>query len=387
MKETMSTQIQNNSTVKRTFWAVAIFYLLIGFEFIYMASPFAIYFYSVYRPGLNFINNNPMLAWLSSVFLPHIVVETASAIVNLHNIVGAILAVFGFLAFCIGAGQVYYYKLTRKGAVTGGIYNVIRHPQYASLALCSFGLLLLWPRYIVLLSFITMLFAYYFLAKVEENECETKFGQAYIEYKNKTNMFLPFHLPLTDKLPGLPRLGLKRYLAILTLYVVTVVVAIGLANGLQSLALNSLYALYTKDAAYISVSNMEKTTLDHIVETALASSDVQARLKNAQDEISTKFINYVLPAEWHVSEIPMNPVEGAHGHHYPADYDKNLYRIVFTQAELRTDQELEGKDILLNTVKRVPVGEAVVDLSQGQVVEIKEPPATIKYEGIPVPLY
>lgn len=30
----------------------------------------------------------------------------------------------GFLSFCIGATQVYSHKLARKGAVTGGIYNL-----------------------------------------------------------------------------------------------------------------------------------------------------------------------------------------------------------------------------------------------------------------------
>ena len=171
------------------------------------------------------------------------------------------------------------------------------------------------------------------------------------------------------------------------LYVITVVVAVGLANGLQSLALNSLYAVYTRDAAYISVASVENNRLEHIVETALASSEVKVKLENIQEGAGTKFINYILPSEWHVSEIPMNPVEGNDGHHFPADYDKNLYRIVFTRAELRTDQEVEGKEIILNTVKRVPVGEVVVDLSQNQIVEIKDPPETIKYEGIPVPLY
>jgi protein-S-isoprenylcysteine O-methyltransferase Ste14 len=111
----MSTHTDGHSATKRTFWAVAILYVLIAFEFFYMASPFAIYFYSVYGPGLSFINNTPALAWLSSVFLPHIVVETSSVLLN--------------------------YKLARKGAVTGGIYNFIRHPQYVSLAICSFGLL------------------------------------------------------------------------------------------------------------------------------------------------------------------------------------------------------------------------------------------------------
>lgn len=42
---------------KRAFWTVAMFYMLVAFEFFYMASPFALYFYSVYRPGLDFISS------------------------------------------------------------------------------------------------------------------------------------------------------------------------------------------------------------------------------------------------------------------------------------------------------------------------------------------
>lgn len=379
---TMSTPVQNNTTVKRTFWAAAIFYMLIAFEFFYMASPFAIYFYSVYRPGLEFLNSNPTLAWLSSTFLPHIVVETNSLLVNSHNVVGAVLAIFGFLAFCIGAGQVYYYKLTRKGAVTGGIYNIIRHPQYASLVICSFGLLLLWPRFIVLFSFVTMLFAYYFLAKVEENECEQKFGQSYIDYKNSTNMFLPFRIPFVDKLPGLPKAGLKRYAAMLTMYVMTLLAAIGVANGLQELSFDSMYALYTKDAAYLSVAKVEDEKLERIVNIAMTNPEVQARLENG-----AKYINYVLPAEWHVSEIPMNPVEGGRGHYMPSEYDNNSYKIVFTKAALRTGEHVEGAQIPLNTVKRVPIVEVWVDVAHNQVTDIKNPPENITYEGIPVPVY
>ena len=382
----MSTQTQRNSTTRRTFWAVAIFYVLIAFEFLYMASPFAIYFYSVYGPGLNFVNDTPALAWLSSAFLPHIVYETSSTLLDLHNVVGGMLAIVGFVSFCIGAGQVYYHKLSRKGAVTGGVYNFIRHPQYVSLAVCSCGLLLIWPRYIVLLSFIAMVFAYYFLAKVEERECEEKFGQSYIEYKSKTNMFLPFRIPLEDKLPRLPKSGLKRFLAILALYVLVSVAAIALASGLKSWTLDSLYALYNRDAVYISVGKLEKDTLEQIVAIALADSEVQARLESGQDE--AKFINYVLPKEWYVEEIPMNPVEGVRGHHYPASHDENLYKVVFTRARLRTEHKVEGKEILLNTVRREPVVEVWIDLLQGRVTDIKDITVT-RYEdmGIPVPLY
>ncbi len=384
----MPKQSQKHLATKRTFWTIAIFYLLIAFEFFYMASPFAIYFYSVYGPALNFINNNLALAWLSSGFLPHLVVETSSVLLTLHNVVGVALVVIGLLAFCLGAGQVYYYKLTRKGAVTGGIYNLIRHPQYVSLAICSFGLLLLWPRYIVLLSFIAMLFAYYFLAKVEESECEKKFGETYIAYKNKTSMFLPFRMPLVEKLPGLPKSGPKRYVAILALYVVTSVAAIGLANGLKSWSLNSLYALESKDAVYISITKVEKDTLGHIVKTALANPEVQSRLKSSGGGASTKYINYILPVDLYVSEIPMSPVEGASGHHFlPGNYNKNSYKIIFNRAELRGDHGIEGMEILLNTVKRIPVVEVRIDLSPSQVVEIRNPPATVHYENIPVPLY
>ena len=130
----MSTYDEKHSGTRRTFWTITAFYLLIAFEFFYMASPFAMYFYSVYGPGLKFINDNAALAWLSSTFLPHIVVETSSVLVNLHNIVGGLLVAVGFLGFCVCAIQIYYSKLTRKKAVTGGVYNFIRHPQYLLLS-------------------------------------------------------------------------------------------------------------------------------------------------------------------------------------------------------------------------------------------------------------
>ena len=148
-----------NRVFKKSFWIAFAFYFLIGFEFFYMVSPFAVYFYSVYRPGLNFINSHPTLAWLSTIFLPHFVSHTKSWLLNSIMTAGSILALVGVVIFGIGASQVYYYKLTRKKVVTGGIYNLIRHPQYAALAVSGFGLLILWPRYIVLLSYITMLFS------------------------------------------------------------------------------------------------------------------------------------------------------------------------------------------------------------------------------------
>lgn len=382
--KTADTTIQHNDTLtKRTFWAALAFYVLIAFEFFYMASPFAVYFYAVYRPGLEFLNNTPALAWLSQIFLPHIVIETASPIVNAHNVVGSILAVSGFIAFCVGAAQVYYHKLTRKGSVTGGIYNIIRHPQYASFAVCSFGLLLLWPRYIVLAAFVTLLFAYYLLARLEERECEERFGQSYLEYKARTHMFLPFRIPGFDRLPEMPDSGIKRGLTMLALYVAALGLSLGMAAALNALSLKSLYATYTGNAAYISISKVSQLQMDQIVSIATASPDVQARLNCFK---GSAFLNYILPADWHVSEIPMNPVDGNDGHHFPRNFDTDRYRVVFTNAVLRTTKPVSAGQILMQTEKRNPVVEAVVDLTQQRVVEIKDPHTT-KYDDLPVPMY
>ena len=55
--------------------------------------------------------------------------------------------------------------------------------------------------------------------------------------------------------------------------------------------------------------------------------------------------------------------------------------------DLRTDKELEGKELILNVVKRTRIAEVEVDLAQNRVSEIADPATTIKYENIPVALY
>ncbi|MCX8128858.1 MAG: isoprenylcysteine carboxylmethyltransferase family protein [Clostridia bacterium] len=373
-------------TVKGTFWGAAAFYLLIAFEFFYMASPFAVYFYSVYRPVLNFFNDSPLLAGLIIYFMPHFT-ETSSVIINSHNILGGILALSGFLAFCVGASQVYYHKLAKKGAVTGGIYNFIRHPQYASFIVCSFGLLLLWPRYIVLIMFITMIFAYYLLAKVEEKECEAKFGQTYLDYKNKTNMFLPFRLPF--KIAPLFRFKRKsaKLLALVGIYILTLTIGIGIAKGLNTLTLNSLYAVYTENSASISMSGIDIDKLHKIINIAGKNKDVKARLEKFTSGTDSKFLNYVLPSEWYAAEIPMNGMGPMGRHTAASNYNKNEYKIIFTKAHMRTNDRIQGKDIIMNVSKREAIVEVWVDVADGKVTKIMDMPKKIMYENIPVALY
>jgi protein-S-isoprenylcysteine O-methyltransferase Ste14 len=68
-------------------------------------------------------------AWLLSFFLPHIVRETNSMLLTMHEPIGVVLLLGGTAVFAIGAAQVYWSKLRRKGAVVSGLYRFVRHPQ------------------------------------------------------------------------------------------------------------------------------------------------------------------------------------------------------------------------------------------------------------------
>lgn len=374
--------IRQNKAVKGTFWGALAFYLIIALEFFYMAGPFAMYFYSVYAPVLNFFNRSPALSWLSSFFLPHAARETTSGVINFLQIAGIVLAIAGFLAFCIGACQVYYHKIAKKGIVTGGIYNRIRHPQYASFIVCSFGLLIMWPRYIVTILFITMLFFYYLLAKIEEAECERKFGQSYIDFKNRTGMFLPFRISF---LPKLPKQKGKRVFCIIGLYLFSVILILCMARGLHKLSIESLYATYTDNTINVALSNLTDDKINTAVSIALNNENVATRFKGFDN--NARFINYILPTQWFAAEIPMNGIQRGQGHKSPGNYDRNLYKVIFTKADMRNGKEANGKEILTSVYMREPILEVWVDLSTNTVIKILEMPEEIMYKNIPVAVY
>lgn len=376
--------INETKKAKTTFLGAFIFYFLIAFEFAYMAGPFAAFFYSGYSPILNFFNKIPALSWVIQFFFPHAVRETSSLFINVHEIIGGTLAVVGFIGFCIGACKIYYNKLTKKGAVTKGIYKYIRHPQYSCFIICSFGLLIIWPRYIVVITFITMLFAYYLLAKAEEKECEEKFGQTYIDYKNKTNMFIPFNILPEGKILHLPKSKFDKILSVTCLYLVTALVSLTIAKCVNVLSINSLYSVYTDNSANISVCKIDADKLENVLNIALSDDTVK---ENLNFNINDKYLNYVLPTEWYAAEIPMNGIEYRSGHQSPSDYNHNLYKVIFTKAQIRGNEDVDGKDILLNVEKRNPLLEVWVDVSQNKIIEIMDMPDHIKYDNIPVAVY
>jgi hypothetical protein len=273
--------------------------------------------------------------------------------------------------------------------VIGGVYNLIRHPQYVSLSVCSLGLLLAWPRYLVLISFVTMLFAYYFLARTEEQECEEKFGPSYRDYKNRTHMFLPFRVPGLDKLPTLPTSGAPHILAILGLYAATLLIVVGLAGGLRSVSLNAVTTVYAPNSAALAAIPLDNARVNQILQIAENDERVRQRRAGLAGSTGVKLVNYVLPDEWYLGDIPMNMGGHDEGHIEPENYNPNLYKVIFMQATVSpTAGDVQGKELVLHTIQRIPLFEARVDLAQNKVIEMVEIPLeSIRWQGFPTPLF
>jgi protein-S-isoprenylcysteine O-methyltransferase Ste14 len=361
--------------------------LIIVFEIIYMISPFAIYYYSGYGPALNFLHNWPQTAWLSGFFLPHFA-ETSSWLLNVLPNFGGALVITGLAFFLIGAGQIYYAKFAKKGEVTGGLYKFIRHPQYVAFAVMGLGLLFAWPRFTVLLMYVTMLFVYYFLARHEERECEAKYGEGYRAYKEKTAMFVPGNLSFFDKLPSLPKSGWQRATAIGVLYLVVIALTASAGMGIRKYALSKISTHYPPDAAVIAVAAMSEAEIKESMRIAFGDRQVQSEITAAGYTAGEKLLIHIVPLHWYLADLPLEEIPPEiHGHHQPKPFDRNQYKILFTKAKLFGNGEITGDEIITKTFAREPIVVAKIDMAKGEVVAVETPPAHVLWGDIQTPLF
>ncbi len=75
--------------------------------------------------------------------------------------------------------------------VTSGLYSRVRHPQYFALFLITVGMLIQWPTIITAAMWPVLIFMYYRLARREEKEMETHFGDKYATYRRQVPMIFP----------------------------------------------------------------------------------------------------------------------------------------------------------------------------------------------------
>lgn len=105
------------------------------------------------------------------------------------------LSLSGLILIILGWYSVYHnYWKHVKGqgkVVCKGIYRYIRHPQYAGLMLISSGMLAEWATLPTLIMFPVIIYMYVKLAKKEEKDMISEFGEEYVQYMKKTKRFIP----------------------------------------------------------------------------------------------------------------------------------------------------------------------------------------------------
>ena len=359
--------------------AIWLAYVAIVFEILFMISPAALYYYSTYGPSLNFLHASPSTAWLTQFFLPHFSATTSPVLDSLRG-VGQLLLLLGLLLFGTGFFQIYWAKFRGREAVVGGLYRWARHPQYTALAIMGLGTLLVWPRFTVLIGYLTMLFLYAWLARFEERNCLRRFGASYREYMERTGMFHP--LP---RLPSLlPESGAKRVGAGLALYVVVVAGAVGIAHQLRDWSLGHVSAVYRDDLAALSPALLTSLEIDLALEVAASGQGVGERL--AAEGAEAKFLAYVVPESWRLPDLPMENVAHAGGHLTPADFDRRLYKVLFTRVRTH-DPEAGGPEIVKRAYGREPLLLVHVNTETGSVTGVETPPSHVRWGDIPTPMF
>lgn len=142
----------------------------------------------------------PGIDWMSHD-AGHLLETTLGWQVNPHfgpfHIISNILIVAGFWLLA-SAWKVLYEAQRHHRLATTGPYARTRHPQYAGFILIMLGFLFQWPTLITVAMFPTLVFMYVRLARREELDALTEFGDEYRYYMERTPSFFPGLGPKPD---------------------------------------------------------------------------------------------------------------------------------------------------------------------------------------------
>lgn len=401
-------------------------FFIMAFEIMIMISPFAFFFYSVFNPFFRLIDNYAALRWLTSFFLPHMILPPTLFLVTIR-ILGSFLFVAGCLTFLVCALQVYLGKIFRWGLADKGLYKFIRHPQYLALAMWGVGMCILWPRFIVLFSLSIMFLLYYFLAKDEERRMTARYGESYKEYMSKTGMFTPQFI---DKWFSafMPNKPIRSFLA----PALTIVVVMGTGFLLREISLHSLPFITQRNITLVSIlpedNYLDNTVLDGI--TKLQSNSAEGILRPDKD-----YLGYLMPADYvmqgmiantgsdfhlfkqhrtimMITEWVFHPFEHlraspslhmaqmhnvdpaiARRHHCPIGINDSTMecrtcpyrRVILVEICNPNGQRYSGQDMLSFNVTRIPVCYVDINAITGEIVNVKQVNKTTAWQDVPTP--
>jgi protein-S-isoprenylcysteine O-methyltransferase Ste14 len=400
-----------------------------AFEVMIMISPFAFFFYSVFNPIFAWLDRYTATRWLTSFFLPHMVLPPTLPLKAIR-IAGSVLFVIGLVGFVLCALQVYLGKIFKWGIATKGLYAYIRHPQYLFLGVWGIGLVILWPRFIVLATLSLMFILYYYLAKDEERRMRAQYGEAYEEYMDKTGMFLPISVSSRIRFVTgwIPNPGLKNVL--IPIFIVIVVLGTGFVC--RALTVHSLLFTTEKNLTLLPIlpedAKYSTKVLDGIIH-----SPASQKVAFIRDNKS--YLGYLMPADYvmqgmiadtgsrfhlfkqhhtvaMISDWVLHPFEHlrrppsahmakmhhvdpniARRHHCPLGIDDPKlecsscpYRRVII-VEIRDNHQgaISGSDVVGFNMNRVPVGFVDINTQTGEIVNAQKVKKSTAWKDVPTP--
>ncbi|MBU4260500.1 MAG: hypothetical protein KKC76_01285 [Proteobacteria bacterium] len=404
------------SQQKRQKWflvATIAAYCLIGVEIIIMISPFALYFYSVYGPVLEFFTSSPYLSWTTDFFLPHMTFPNDQVILSISYL--QILLPVSLVLFLSAAIPLYYGRFTGRGVVQMSFYKKIRHPQYLFLAISGFGLLLYWPRFIILIMYVSMLFVYYLLARNEEWRMKQEAPGSYEAYMNSTPMFIPGE-PGGKIYRFLFGWVQPKWLGILAAYCLTLACCVGLAMGIRSYTIKQLPAVEVNSMMVLPVFPRPPAEVRTLYEKIASSNKVKPFL---QGKIDANLV-YIFPGDFFLTAIVTDEdrrfsddiierfpeVLEWHQHKFQGGlgkFFKIFYNYIRTLSSVETDYHVERfvfvrvsddqgrlarpQDIFKLGMKRKPVLLVDMDADDHRIVSIIFPSGKSKWGAMPMPSF
>ena len=392
------------NTKKTLLRSALVLYFVIAFEVLIMISPFAGFFYSVFNPVLLKLASSSSTRWLSAFFLPHMVLPQDPLLLFVR-VMGSVLFVLGMVVFLVCAAQIYTAKFTKKGAVLGGLYSFIRHPQYLALGIAGLGLAILWPRFLTVVLWLAMAFVYYFLAKDEERRMLNAHEITYRQYMNKTGMFLPRGIEkgiTPSSLIGKSSLALGL-----------VIVVLGAAFFLRAYTINHL-TLWTgaQNVTAIAILPEDGFKMEHRMADVLAIKEVRERT-----DPNKRYLVYFLPqnyimqgmiadtgGDWKlynqhhslamITDWIFNPFGhlrgGHHAMHGAMQHGSGamngvVQRLIFLSIE--NEEVKSPSDLFAINALRAPQFMIDVDIHNVQLLDVKDLPHGSGWGTVPTPMF
>ncbi len=377
-------------------------------EVLIMMTPFAGFFYGAlhFEPFLGWLGQSPATAWLDGFFLNHSVV-TDSALLEWQREIGDYLFLLGLLGFVVSAGRVYGKKATKAGVATGSLYRFVRHPQYACFALAGWGILVSWPRFLLLGGWVTMLFLYSGLARLEERRMEERFGHEYGDFAATRGAFLPGSPVRRLFEATFGRLS-PRPLGWFAAYTSCLLIAFGLAFALRGYTIrHSAIQLRPQDRiAIISVWPQPSEWMERVIALARSEPEVTERLSSEADD--AVLVATILPSRYGMKDMYYRMATLDTGVHWAtgvraAGFDLPILRsfmgrnpavseepvdVVFSRASKGYKERIELEEVLDPGVLLTPLLVVTVSATSDEVTRVLTPlPQNASGADVVMPLF